>query len=47
MLNSVVRFLKNQEKFSFLVIFLAISVFLPIPASNIAILIGLIYTVVF
>lgn len=47
MLNSVVRFLKSQEKFNFLVIFLAISGFLPIPASNIAVLIGFIYTVIF
>lgn len=47
MLNSIVLFLRNQSKLSLLVIFLAISVFLPIPASNLAVLISFIYTIVF
>ena len=47
MLNSIVLFLRNQSKLSLLVIFLAISIFLPIPASNLAALIGFVYTIIF
>lgn len=47
MLNSIFLFLQNQSKLSLIVIFLAISIFLPIPASNLAALIGFVYTIIF
>lgn len=47
MLNNIALYLKNQSKLSILVGLLAISVFLPIPASNLAVLIGFLYTIIF
>lgn len=47
MFSSVVQFFKSQNKFNLLVVFLSISVFLPIPLSNLGALLCLVFAIVF
>lgn len=47
MFNSIANFFKNQNKFDLLVVFLSISVFLPIPLSNLGALACFVFTIAF